>query len=196
MHWGPARGSVGAVEACVVPTGGVEVCYAGPPIRQAARGPDGGRRFAYRDPLPCSGGGGSTPHRGSAVEAAGVEPMEAGPLLAASVSSGGAFNPPSGEAGGALRRGVGRFGVSFRASHPWTGGLGGGLGGVGRKKGGMEAPWTYILVVTAGLARCIGEIPFEEWPKADAARWERLEDWRGRRLRLHCTCGTPCHTDR
>jgi len=36
---------------------------------------------------------------------------------------------------------------------------------------------------------------FEEWLKADAVRWRRLEDLRGRRLRCHCASGTPCHTD-
>jgi len=33
------------------------------------------------------------------------------------------------------------------------------------------------------------------WMEADAARWERLDDLRGRRLRCHCASGTPCHAD-
>jgi len=36
---------------------------------------------------------------------------------------------------------------------------------------------------------------FEDRCMADAARWESLEDLRGRRLRCHCAAGTPCHAD-
>ena len=183
----------------------VEDCFAGPPIRQAARGPDGGRRFAYRGPLPSSCGCGSAHRRRPAEEAVVAEPMEAGASRQLATRLEEYLNRhaarPEALFGGevaalALLSGPPTRGPAVSAA------LAGKHAGwrpldlyIGRNDRFGDPFWGNPFKVgrDGDAGRCCRR--YEDWLRADAARRERFEDLRGRRLRCHCASGTPCHAD-
>jgi len=180
-------------------------CYPGPPVRRAARGSDGGKRFAYHGPLPSSCECGSAHQRRSTDEALAAEPAEAGTSRRLAQRLGVFL-------GQQAARPLALFGGESAALTLLEGPPSRGPPVSGRSRGG-EKGWRpldqYVGrndrygATTWGNPFKVGRDgdagaccrAFEDWLRKNGVLWARLKELKGRRLRCHCASEAPCHAD-